>query len=180
MNKAAGQSESGQQEEDNESTCEFQKGVKHLCDSGIKSLPKKYIWPVSDRPNFTKGESCSSESSFQLPIIDFTELQGPNRSQVLNSMSYACEKYGFFQLVNHGLPADLLTNMTEVCKRFFELTFEERAKYMSPDMGALVRYGTSLNQQKDKVFCWRDFIKLMCDPWPDVLQQWPTTPADLR
>ncbi|GAB4833540.1 hypothetical protein Ancab_031783 [Ancistrocladus abbreviatus] len=176
--KAAGQSESRQQEADYESVSELQKGVKHLCERGIKKLPKRYILPVSDRP--TEVESRSVETNVKLPIIDFAELQGPNRSRVLKSLSYAFEKYGFFQLVNHGLPADLLTNMTGVCKRLFELPFEERAKYMSPDMRALVRYGTSVSQDKDEIFCWRDFIKLMCDPWPDVLQQWPTTPADFR
>ncbi|GAB4833538.1 hypothetical protein Ancab_031781 [Ancistrocladus abbreviatus] len=168
-NKEAGESESL-----------YQQGVKQLCENGIEKLPHKYILPVSDRPNTRKGESCAKERNLKLPIIDFSELQGPNRSQVLKSLSNACEQYGFFQLVNHGLSGDLAKSMTSVCRRFFELPFEERAKYMTADMKAPVRCGTSYNQTKDKVFCWRDFLKLICDPCPDVQPLWPSSPADLR
>lgn len=84
------------------------------------------------------------------------------------------------QVVNHGIPSDVIKSMIEVSTRFFELPFEERAKYMSSDMYSPVRYGTSFNQNKDKVFCWRDFLKLMCHPASDVLPHWPSSPLDLR
>ena len=77
---------------------EFQKGVKHLCENGVRKLPNKYILPVSDRPNVNKEQPNVAKSNLKLPIIDFTELQGPNRSQILNSLSSACEEYGFFQV----------------------------------------------------------------------------------
>ncbi|GMY09329.1 protein DMR6-LIKE OXYGENASE 2-like isoform X1 [Fagus crenata] len=83
-------------------------------------------------------------------------------------------------LINHDIPRDVTENMIDVSKRFFELPFEERSKYMSRDMRAPVRYGTSSNQNKD-VFCWRDFLKLSChDPLSDVLPLWPSSPVDLR
>ncbi|XP_010513019.1 PREDICTED: protein DMR6-LIKE OXYGENASE 1-like [Camelina sativa] len=66
--------------------------------------------------------------------------------------------------------------MIEVCKRFFELPYEERSKYMS----APVRYGTSFNQIKDNVFCWRDFLKLYAHRLPDYLPYWPSSPSDFR
>lgn len=87
---------------------------------------------------------------------------------------------GLMQLVNHGIPSDVVSNMIDVGTKFFELPFEERAKYMSSDMRAPVRYGTSFNQNKDTVFCWRDFLKLMCHPLPDVLPHWPSSPVDMR
>lgn len=87
---------------------------------------------------------------------------------------------GLMQLVNHGIPSDITSSMSDVSTRFFELPFEERAKYMSSDMRAPVRYGTSFNQNKDKVFYWRDFLKLMCHPLPDVLSHWPSSPVDMR
>ncbi|XP_059428014.1 probable 2-oxoglutarate-dependent dioxygenase SLC1 [Corylus avellana] len=158
----------------------YQKGVKHLCDSGINQVPNKYIWPVSDRPNVNDGELEEFKKNLKLPIIDFSELQGSNRPQVLESLANACEQYGFFQLVNHGIPSDAISSMIDVGKRFFELPMEEREKYMSSDMRSPVRYGTSYNQNKDTVFCWRDFLKLMCHPMSDVLPHWPSSPVDLR
>lgn len=76
----------------------YQKGVKHLCDSGINQVPNKYIWPVSDRPNVNDGELEEFKKNLKLPIIDFSELQGSNRPQVLESLANACEQYGFFQV----------------------------------------------------------------------------------
>lgn len=88
------------------------------------------------------------------------------------------------QLTNHGIPSEVINNMIETGKRFFELPFEERSKYMSADMYAPVRYGTSFNQRMDRVFCWRDFLKLSCQPQlsgdDDVHAFWPSSPAKFR
>ncbi|XP_021677380.2 probable 2-oxoglutarate-dependent dioxygenase SLC1 [Hevea brasiliensis] len=161
---------------------QFQKGVKRLYEKGIDKIPNKYILPVQERPNNTSqaepSETC--RESIKLPIIDFAELQGSNRPQVLKSLADACKQYGFFQLVNHGIPKDVIRGMVAAAERFFELPYKERSKYMSSDMQALVRYGTSFNQNKDSVFCWRDFLKLMCHPLPDVLPHWPSSPTDFR
>ncbi|XP_022860544.1 protein DMR6-LIKE OXYGENASE 1-like isoform X1 [Olea europaea var. sylvestris] len=160
---------------------QYLKGVKYLFENGIEHVPKKYILPASDRPNFVNERSHGADNfNLELPIIDFAELQGPNRSEVLNSLASACENYGFFQLLNHGIPYEITSNMVDVSKRFFELPFSEREKYMSADMGSPVRYGTSYNQTNDDVFCWRDFLKLVCHPLPDALPHWPSSPLDFR
>ncbi|KAF9599042.1 hypothetical protein IFM89_033387 [Coptis chinensis] len=159
---------------------QYQKGVIHLCDSGIKKVPNKYILPVIERPNRNGEEKKVENVNIKLPIIDFAALQGPNRSQVIKALGTACEEYGFFQVINHDIPHDMLHDLVDVVQRFFELPFEERAKYMLPDLRAPVRYGTSFNQNKDGVFCWRDFLKLMCHPLSDVLPSWPSSPVDLR
>lgn len=82
---------------------EFQKGVKHLFENGVSRLPNKYILPASDRPNNNVDKqqpNVANNSKLKLPVIDFADLYGPNRSQVLNSLSSACEEYGFFQVTN--------------------------------------------------------------------------------
>lgn len=84
------------------------------------------------------------------------------------------------QLVNHGIKDDVILRMVDVSRRFFELPFDERAKYMSKDMASSARYGTSFNQSNDKVFCWRDFLKLSCQPLEDTVPCWPSSPEDLR
>ena len=209
-------------QENNSSESHYQKGVKHLCDNGISKVPKKYVLPVSERPSLDNGGPNAAEPNLKLPVIDFAELQGSNRSQVLKSLTNACKDYGFFQvgisqfkiilpntiyiydfnfldrnlitklikigvlsglmqLVNHGIPSDTVSSMIEVSQRFFDLPMEERAKYMTSDMYSPVRYGTSFNQTKDGVFCWRDFLKLICHPLPvDALPHWPSSPEDFR
>ncbi|KAI8563567.1 hypothetical protein RHMOL_Rhmol03G0119400 [Rhododendron molle] len=160
----------------------YHKGVKHLCENGITKVPTKYILPVSDRPKNVGGDHHNAQNDgLKLPVIDFALLmQASTRSHVLQSLTKACEEYGFFQLVNHGIERDVILDMIEASRSFFNLPFEDRAKYMSADMRAPVRYGTSFNQNIDGVFCWRDFLKLNCHPLSDLLPFWPSSPLNLR
>ncbi|EPS73009.1 hypothetical protein M569_01743, partial [Genlisea aurea] len=152
-----------------------EKGVKNLYDNGIPSVPDKYVFPAGDRPCFTPAAG-----TVQLPIVDLSELQGPNRDSVLPSLADACRNYGFFQLVNHGVGEEIVSEMVNVSRRFFEMPLPERERYMSADSKAPVRYGTSFNQKNDAVFCWRDFLKLLSHPLPDVLPHWPSSPHNFR
>ncbi|OVA17921.1 Oxoglutarate/iron-dependent dioxygenase [Macleaya cordata] len=118
--------------------------------------------------------SCPSSISLNCKV-----LKGP---EFLNYSMKPVKNMGSFRyVINHGIPHDILSNMVDVGRQFFELPFEEKAKYMSADMHEPVRYGTSFNQNKDGVFCWRDFLKLMCHPLSDdVLPHWPSSPPDFR
>ncbi|KAK6929132.1 Non-hem dioxygenase N-terminal domain [Dillenia turbinata] len=158
----------------------YQKGVKNLCENGITKVPKKYILPIPDRPKSENEDLSVVNSNLKLPILDFAQLQSSNRSEVIASLAKACEEYGFFQLTNHGIASNVISHMSDASKRFFELPYDERSKYMSNDMFSPVRCGTSFNQNKDGVFCWRDFLKLSCNPLEDLLPYWPASPVDLR
>ncbi|KAJ1419464.1 Oxoglutarate/iron-dependent dioxygenase [Sesbania bispinosa] len=106
---------------------EYQKGVKQLVENGLNTVPKKYILPPSDRPAASQDTNMANHN-LHLPIIDFSDLLGPNRPQVLQDLANACEQYGFFQVVNHGISDDVMKSMMDVSGRFFDLPFEERAK----------------------------------------------------
>ncbi|KAI3734665.1 hypothetical protein L6452_14140 [Arctium lappa] len=153
----------------------YQKGVKHLVENGVTQVPKKYILPEPERPQNLVVDGC-----IDLPVIDFAQLQGNDRPTVLRSLSKACQEFGFFQLTNHGISKEVVGTMIDVSKRFFELPFEERERYMTSNLYAAVRYGTSFNQNNDGVFCWRDFLKLSCHPMQDFVSLWPSSPFDLR
>jgi isopenicillin N synthase-like dioxygenase len=86
-------------------------------------------------------------------------------------------------VINHGIESEVVNTMLDASKTFFELPVGEREKLMSNDMFSPVRYGTSFNQNKDGVFCWRDFLKLSCPPADDpnqILSLWPSSPLDFR
>ncbi|XP_073012258.1 probable 2-oxoglutarate-dependent dioxygenase SLC1 [Typha latifolia] len=156
------------------------KGVRHLCESGITRVPKKYIFPASDRPDKNGRGDSINKCEIRLPTIDLARLRTRERPSVLEAMAKACSEYGFFQVVNHGIPYELIKEMVNVGKRFFELPFEERSRYMSSDIRAPVRYGTSFNQVNDGVLSWRDFLKINCQPLPSLLPQWPSSPKEFR
>jgi isopenicillin N synthase-like dioxygenase len=101
-------------------------------------------------------------------------------NRFLSPVNFVSDFGLYMQLINHGIACQSILDMIEAGRKFFELSFEERSKYMSKDMRAPVRYGTSFNQNKDRVFCWRDFLKLDCHPLSDVLPYWPSSPTELR
>uniref|UniRef100_A0A803NWN8 Fe2OG dioxygenase domain-containing protein n=1 Tax=Cannabis sativa TaxID=3483 RepID=A0A803NWN8_CANSA len=158
----------------------YQMGVRSLMEKeNIKKVPNKYILSEAERPNYNL--EINNTNLINLPVIDFAQLQASNRSLVINSLAKACQDYGFFQLVNHGIKGDVIDRMKDASKRFFELPSSERSKYMSNDMCSPVRYGTSFNQNNDKVYCWRDFLKLSCHPAlsQNFPHHWPSSPLDL-
>lgn len=74
----------------------------------------------------------------------------------------------------------IIQRMIKAGKQFFELPFEERAKYLTTDRNKAVRYGTSFSEVHDQVFCWRDFLKLTCHSLDTVLPLWPSAPIGFR
>lgn len=92
---------------------QYQKGVKHLSESGIPKVPKRYVWPISDRPIVDKGndQKLKANPKIQLPIIDLSLLHSPRRLETLQLLSKACEEYGFFQVLHSIYICTLLKKM---------------------------------------------------------------------
>lgn len=59
-----------------------------------------------------------------LPVID---LYG-QRSEVSKLIVKACDKYGFFKVINHGVPNHIVAKLEEECLGFFAKTMPEKQK----------------------------------------------------
>lgn len=94
---------------------QFLKGVKQLVDNGLNMVPKEYILPPSERPAKNTEDSNFGKQNLQLPIIDFSDLIGPNRPQVLQSLANACERYGFFQVSNQPQNLVIVKPYQNIC-----------------------------------------------------------------
>ncbi|KAG8089552.1 hypothetical protein GUJ93_ZPchr0011g27818 [Zizania palustris] len=63
-----------------------------------------------------------------IPVIDFSKLDGDERAATLAEITAGFQEYGFFQLVNTGIPDELLERVKKVCGDIYELRedgFEE-------------------------------------------------------
>ncbi|KAF5464810.1 hypothetical protein F2P56_014861 [Juglans regia] len=60
----------------------------------------------------------------ELPIIDFSA----ERSEVSKLIVKACEDYGFFQVINHGVPEDIIANLEHEGLSFFALPDSEKQR----------------------------------------------------
>ncbi|KAK3039332.1 LOW QUALITY PROTEIN: hypothetical protein RJ639_028732 [Escallonia herrerae] len=67
-----------------------------------------------------------------IPTVDFSpflkEGDADGKEKVREEVSKACLEYGFFQLVNHGVPLDLMNGALELSKTFMECPIEEKLK----------------------------------------------------
>ncbi|CAI9106606.1 OLC1v1005800C1 [Oldenlandia corymbosa var. corymbosa] len=148
-------------------------GVKGLVDSGIEKVPKKYIQPSSERIHKIVGSEKSPYQQFISPI-DLSLLDGPNHDQVVKAIVNASETFGFFQLVNHGVPVDLLESLKLAAHQFFAQPSEKKAVYLPAEgRSHLVKYGTSFAPEKEKALEWKDFLNMIYSNDSEALEHWP-------
>ncbi|KAL4296301.1 hypothetical protein GQ457_12G026540 [Hibiscus cannabinus] len=144
-------------------------GIKGLADTGIESVPQLYILPPEER---LEPSSISTHRS--IPVIDVSNWDDP---VVTESICEAAGKWGFFQIINHGVPLEALDAIKEAAHRFFGLPSEERNKYWagnSPTETVVLK--TSFAPQAESVLEWKDYLSFRCSPgdlesfplWPSV------------
>lgn len=144
-------------------------GVKGLVDSGLSEVPERYIQPPCERISKPDGYQVYEN----LPI-DLSKLNGPEHDKVVRDIASAAETLGFFQVVNHGLPLDLLESLKEAAHKFFDQPAEKKAVYLkgvSPSPS--VKYGTSFIPDKEKALEWKDYISMHYTSDQDAHQFWP-------
>lgn len=61
--------------------------------------------------------------TIELPVID---LSMGERSEVSNLVVRACEKYGFFKVINHGISKEITSRMEQESMSFFAKPFPEK------------------------------------------------------
>ncbi|OVA09023.1 Oxoglutarate/iron-dependent dioxygenase [Macleaya cordata] len=78
-----------------------------------------------------------SESSISIPTVDLYPFfnGGDNhqdaKKKAKDMIHQACSEYGFFQIVSHGLPLNLMSQALELSKKFFDYPEEEKLKSSS-------------------------------------------------
>eukprot|EP00253_Pinus_taeda_P012811 PITA_12811 len=158
-------------------TQQLSSAIQNLISNGTNNLEvqERYILPPHER--LQVSQISYSES---IPVIDLKDLDGPNRATVVHQIRLACEEDGFFQIVNHGVPKNVMESMMGIAKEFFEMPVEDRACLYSEDIKKLARLSTSFNLNKDKVLNWLDYLTHPCHPLEEVIGSWPEKPAAYR
>ncbi|KAJ1261624.1 hypothetical protein BS78_09G044700 [Paspalum vaginatum] len=62
-----------------------------------------------------------------VPVIDFSKLDGAERAETMKQIANGCEEWGFFQLVNHGIPLELLERVKKAL-----VAAEQRGEAVAP------------------------------------------------
>ncbi len=79
-----------------------------------------------------------------IPVLDLGDLDGARRDGFVAALREAVHEIGFFQLVGHGVPDDLLRSAPRVAAEFFALDDEDRQEIdnvRSPQFRGYTRFG---------------------------------------
>ncbi|OIW07744.1 hypothetical protein TanjilG_11902 [Lupinus angustifolius] len=147
--------------------------VQSLSQTCIDSIPERYIKTPNDRPSIN-----SSIDDANIPIIDLSDLYGGDKDaqlSILKQISEACNEWGFFQIVNHGVSPDLMDKARETWRQFFHLPMEVKQKYANSPK-TYEGYGSRLGIEKGAILDWSDYYFLhylpLClkdyNKWPDL------------
>jgi len=122
-----------------------QSSLQSLLSQGSQDLAD-FVWPEDERPTIPHNDYRRDR---ELPVIDMGVLQDgtqESKLRVAKRIAAACSDWGFFQLINHGMPVADLDRVQEQSRRFFEqpLELKQRAQSLETANASNV-FGYGLN-----------------------------------
>lgn len=159
-------------------------GLVSALQEGSKQLPEMFIEADQDQRPKIQDDSESREDvpELDIPVFDLAVLQHQQasssgddesrddavmqRGELVNAVAKACQTWGFFQILNHGVDQSLIDRCEEQAHRMFELPLEVKERCHRPP-GATFGYGanTWVNQ---KVMHWAESFHMQLHPTSNI------------
>ncbi|XP_059663754.1 1-aminocyclopropane-1-carboxylate oxidase homolog 1-like [Cornus florida] len=145
---------------------ETKAGVKGLVDAGVVRIPRFFVHPPESIHSPSTPDKMSG-IELELPTIDFrgVESGGARRKEIVDGIRQAASTWGFFRMVNHGVPMSKMEAVLEGVRRFHEQPVEVKREFYSSDSKQRVRFTSNVTELD--VACWRDL--LTCGFYDDTL-----------
>ena len=142
-------------------------GVKGLVDAGITEIPRIFYHPLE--------EDDSGETQIRIPVIDLEGVAKDSlkRKDIVEQIREASEELGFFQLINHGIPASVLEEMRESVRRFHEQDTEVKKQFYTRDLTKPFVYNSNFDLYSAATTNWRDTFSHASAPNPPNPQDLP-------
>lgn len=121
-----------------------------------------------------------------LPVIDLGPLRDGDvgaRAQIVSALREACLRNGFFYLVNHDVPAGLMSDVVAQARRMFAQGDEVKSAIAASHpsglgygrMGGKALHGGAGAAVKEEFYCSRDDV-----PGSHDTNRWPATMPEFR
>ncbi|KAI4343502.1 hypothetical protein L6164_010842 [Bauhinia variegata] len=132
-------------------------------------IPAEFIRPETEQPAITTFRGAVPD----IPAIDLSEA---DEEKLVKLIASASQDWGMFQVVNHGIPNEVVKKLQSAGKEFFELPQEEKEKYAKPaDAKDIEGYGTKLQKDVQGKKSWVDHLfhriwprsRINYNLWPD-------------
>ncbi|XP_010268688.1 PREDICTED: naringenin,2-oxoglutarate 3-dioxygenase-like [Nelumbo nucifera] len=141
-----------------------------------KTLQARFVRDEDERPKVAYNQFSNDVPVISLAGIDET---GGRRAEICQKIVEACENWGVFQVVDHGVDANLISEMTRLAREFFALPPDEKLRF---DMTGGKKGGfiVSSHLQGEAVHDWREIVTYFSYPlctrdysrWPDKPEGW--------
>ncbi|XP_065848030.1 flavonol synthase/flavanone 3-hydroxylase [Euphorbia lathyris] len=147
--------------------------VQGIATSFEATIPEAFIRSENEQPALTTVYGVN----LSVPIIDMSD---PDQEKVDRLMVDASKKWGMFQIVNHGIPNEVIRKLQSVGKEFFELSQSEKEVYAKKE-GSIEGYGSSLQKEIEGKKGWVDHLFHRIWP-PSAINYkfWPLNPPSYR
>ncbi|OEL14955.1 S-norcoclaurine synthase 1 [Dichanthelium oligosanthes] len=137
---------------------------------------------VPDR--YVRTEEAAAEevvAGCALPVVDLGRLLDARSSEEeLANLGSACQHWGYFQLINHGVPEEVIQDVRRDIAEFFRLPLEAKKAYAQlPE--DIQGYGQGFVFSETQKLDWADMIYLKLRPIESRnMRFWPAQPPTFR
>ncbi|TVU21273.1 hypothetical protein EJB05_30900, partial [Eragrostis curvula] len=135
-----------------------------------EQLPERYI-------RTEEAGAVESIAGSGIPVVDLGMLLDPASSaEELAVLGAACQHSGFFQLINHGVPDEVIHDIRRDITEFFKLPLEAKKVHAQlPDR--VEGYGQAFVFSETQKLDWADMLYLMVRPTESRNARfWPAQP----
>ncbi|KAL5572722.1 hypothetical protein UlMin_022319 [Ulmus minor] len=128
--------------------------------NSISQLPESHAWtPESDSADPFLDDS--------VPVID------PFDPNALSHIRHACENWGVFQVTNHGIQSQLLSEVEHQSRRLFSLPADQKLRAARSLDAGIKGYGMSTLSPHFEKQMWSESFSIIGSPEEHAAKLWP-------
>ncbi|CAD6261882.1 unnamed protein product [Miscanthus lutarioriparius] len=146
--------------------------------SGEATLRASFVREENERPKVPHDRF-----SDEVPVVSLEGIDdgGARRAEIRDRVAAACEDWGIFQVVDHGVDAALVADMGRLARDFFALPAEDKLRFdMSGGKKGGFIVSSHLQGEVVQVQDWREIVTYFSYPvkardysrWPDKPAAW--------
>ncbi|KAL4588763.1 hypothetical protein LXL04_001658 [Taraxacum kok-saghyz] len=152
-----------------------------------------FIQELEHRPKLAVLEAEGIPQIDLSPFINSTPSDGNAAAieDLINQVRDACKNWGFFEVINHGVPVDVREKLQSAAKRFFDQILEEKKKVRRGEANPFGYYDT---EHTKNVRDWKEVFDFTVEvptlmpasyesddeQTAEYSNQWPNHPPELR
>ncbi|CAN1828095.1 Gibberellin 3-beta-dioxygenase 1 [Linum perenne] len=126
----------------------------------LHTIPESHVWPPDH------DSTIDIDREFPIPVID---LSDPRAGHL---MVEACEKWGLFNVTNHGIPLEMLADVEAMIRRLFDLPTSQKLKALKC-RGGVSGYGQTPFARFFEKGMWSEGFTVVGSPADHASRLWP-------